>query len=104
MSLTASPKLSAIMSLPQSPVDPVARLEAELAQEKAAHARTTKKLEAITHLHANQAITISSQIGIIRSQIQRYPEDIADIQVEARKAEDERQRRTSEASVMGNGP
>ncbi|KAI4652546.1 uncharacterized protein J4E92_000061 [Alternaria infectoria] len=92
------------MSLPQSPVDPVARLEAELAQEKAAHARTNKKLEAITHLHANQAITISSQIGIIRSQIQRHPEDIADIQVEARKAEDERQRRTSEASAMGNGP
>jgi hypothetical protein len=91
------------MSLPISPVDPIARLEVELAQEKAAHSRTKKSLEVITHLHANQAITISSQTGIIRSQIQRHPDDIAIIQEEAKKAEDARQRRDSEAQATTDG-
>jgi hypothetical protein len=92
------------MSLPNNGVDQVdqiARLEAELAQEKAAHARTAKALESLTYLHANQAVTISSQIGIIRAQIQRHPDDINIIQKEAKEAEDERQRKNSEAIAMG---
>lgn len=89
------------MSLANNAADSVARLEAELAKEKAAHARTTKALEPMTHLHANQAITISSQIGIIRAQIQRHPDDRSIIQEEARRAEDERQRRKAEAVSMG---
>jgi hypothetical protein len=91
------------MSLTNNTVDDVARLEAELAQEKAAHARTTKSLQAVTHLHANQAVTISSQIGIITSQMQRHPNDIPIIQEEAKRAEDERQRMKAEAMSTGNG-
>ncbi|KAI5372651.1 hypothetical protein J4E82_008655 [Alternaria postmessia] len=83
------------MSLPNNADDPVARLEAELAQEKAAHSRTAKALQSITYLHDNQAVTISSQIGIIRAQIQRHPEDIDIIQKEAKEAEDERQQSES---------
>jgi hypothetical protein len=75
------------MSLPNNADDPVARLEAELAQEKAAHSRTAKALQSITYLHDNQAVTISSQIGII--------------QKEAKEAEDERQRKKAEAVSKG---
>ncbi|KAG9193601.1 hypothetical protein G6011_03636 [Alternaria panax] len=96
-----SPSPTTTMSLPNNTVDPVARLEAELAQEKAAHSRTAKALESVTYLHANQAITISSQIGIIKAQIQRHPKDIDIIQKEARAAEDERQRMKAEAVSRG---
>jgi hypothetical protein len=89
------------MSLPNNADDPVARLEAELAQEKATHSRTAKALQSITYLHDNQAVTISSQIGIIRAQIQRHPEDIDIIQKEAKEAEDERQRKEAEAISKG---
>jgi hypothetical protein len=92
------------MSLAHNAVDPIARLEAELAQEKAAHARTAKALESITYLHANQAVTISSQMSIIRSQIQKHPEDMSGIQREAREAEDERQRKMPETRAMGIAP
>jgi len=89
------------MSLPNNADDPVARLEAELAQEKAAHCRTAKALQSVTYLHDNQAVTISSQISIIRAQIQRHPEDIDIIQKEAKEAEDERQRKKAEAVSKG---
>jgi hypothetical protein len=69
--------------------------------KRAAHSRTAKALQSITYLHDNQAVTISSRIGIIRAQIQRHPEDIDIIQKEAKEAEDERQRKKAEAVSKG---
>jgi hypothetical protein len=43
-------------------------------------------------------------MSIIRSQIQKHPEDMSGIQREAREAEDERQRKMPETRAMGIAP
>jgi len=70
----------------------IAHLKMALAQEKALHARTKKQLDTVAHLHRAQAVTIASQINIIREQIRLHPEDVAAINQRARNAEEDRLR------------
>jgi len=88
------------MSSPDTKDVEIAHLRTALAQEKALHARTKKQLDTTVYLQRTQAVTIASQINIIREQIRLHPEDIAAINQRARNAEEDRLRIVEEKANM----